>query len=113
MAATARVTILMDRDQKERLAGLARKSDMSVGEFVRRKALGTDDEMASLLTLVRQSTAQANAALDRALAVIEQRDAGAETRRQTIIAATRREFTAADAAALSDWLGFAGQAGAA
>ncbi len=105
MAATARVTVLMEPEQKTRLTDLARAADMSVGEFMRRKALQTDDELAALLALVEQSTAAANAALDKALAAIERREAEAGGRHAEIVAATRGEFTPRDGRALAEALG--------
>ena len=107
MAATARVTILMDEAEKQRLTQLARKADMSVGEFVRGKALGAEDELATLLAAMAESVARTNAALDKALEDIDRREAESKGRHAAIVAATRREFTPDAAAALAVHLGFA------
>jgi len=106
MAATARVTILMDQAEKQRLTQLARKAEMSVGEFVRGKALGAEDELAALLATVAESAARANDALDRALEAIDRREVESKERHAAIVAAARREFTPDGAAALGAVLGF-------
>jgi hypothetical protein len=104
--ATARVTILMDQADKQRLAQLARNAKMSVGEFVRGKALGVEDETTTLLAAVAESAARANAALDKALEAISRREAGSTERYAAIVAATRREFSRDEAATLGALLGF-------
>jgi hypothetical protein len=106
MAATARVTILMDQADKQRLTRLAKKAEMSVGEFVRGKALGVEDETAALLAAVAESAALANEALDRALEAIGRREAESLGRYAAIVAATRGEFRLDEAAALGAFLGF-------
>ena len=106
MAATARVTILMEQADKQRLTRLARNADMSVGEFVRGKALGVEDETAALLAAVAESAARANEALDKALEAIGRREAESTERYAAIVAATRGEFRPDEAAALGALLGF-------
>ncbi len=100
MAVTERVTILMDPSQKAHLTRRARAAGMSVGEFVRGKLLDGDSDDA-LLDLVRESTARANAALDRALVAIE---AGRDPDMARAAAArerARREFQGIDFSALA------------
>ncbi len=102
MAATARVTILMDQSQKLALTKQARASGVSLGEFIRNKALGTDDEgMVTLLALVKESTERANLALDQVLADIEQNRADAAKREADTRARARREFADFDFDALA------------
>ena len=106
MAATARVTILMDQADKQRLAQLARNAEMSVGEFVRGKALGAEDEASTLLAALAESAARANEALDKALEAIGRREAESAARYAAIVTATRGEFRPDEAAALGALLGF-------
>jgi len=102
MVATARVTVLMEHAQKNRLAQRAKTMGLSVGEYVRSKALDEDGHEA-LLDAVRASTARANAALDRVLALLESgQDAFANE--AALRAQARREFANVDFAALADWL---------
>ncbi len=106
MAATERVTILMDRSQKAHLTRRARAAGMSVGEFVRGKALDGDGDDA-LLELVHESTARANAALDRALVAIQAGRDQDPAREAAARERARREFGGIDFAALATSLGLA------
>ena len=73
MIATARVTILMTPEEKATLFAQAKRAGFdSVGEYLRRKARLLDElddrALDEVLVAVRESTANANAALDKALA---------------------------------------------
>jgi len=104
MVATARVTVLMEHAQKARLAERARTMGMSVGEYVRSKALDEEGHEA-LLDAVRASTARANAALDRVLTLLQRNQEQATANAEAAIRArARREFAGVDFAALADWL---------
>jgi len=104
MVATARVTVLMEHAQKARLAERAKIMGLSVGEYIRSKALDEEGHEA-LLDEVRASTARANAALDRVLALLQRsQEQAAANDDAAIRARARREFAGVDFAALADWL---------
>jgi uncharacterized protein (DUF1778 family) len=84
--ASARVVVLMQPDEKERITMAARHCGVSVGEFMRRSAaermsdadLETalehrDAELELLLDELEASSERAHAALDSALAAFESR----------------------------------------
>lgn len=77
MGATARVTVLMTPKEKRELFAQASQAGFdSVGAYLRRKASAPDapDDagLDTLLEAVRDSTARANASLDKALAEFAQ-----------------------------------------
>lgn len=101
MSATARVTILMEEPQKAALTRQARKAGMSVGEFIRSKALGEDDVLAALVTQLRESTRAATARIDEALARMDSRERTLVEREANIRRKARAEFAEMDAEALA------------
>jgi len=104
MAATARVVVLMEPSEKSRLDKQAKSAGLSMGEFVRQRVLGRDEqhqEIAAILPVVRQSTHQANAALDRLLARRARLDAEAERREKSARAKAREEFADINFASLA------------
>lgn len=64
MAASERLVILVSRQQKEELANLAAEADMSVGEYVRQRALN-DERLGQLVDEVNAAAAAAEKALAR------------------------------------------------
>lgn len=106
-AATERVTILMEPAQKARLTKQAKASGLSLGEFIRNRALDEDALLTALVAELRGSTAAATKAIDQLVErmdareqALDQRDA--ETRRKA-----EAEFAGLDRAALAGL--FAGQ----
>lgn len=96
-AATERVVILMPPDEKAQLVELARHAGVSIGEFIRRavREQVSDAEfeaelerrrpdVEALLDALEESSTRAHAALDAALASVE------ETRRQFARAGSER-----------------------
>jgi hypothetical protein len=85
-AATSRVTVLMTPDDKKAVTARARDAGVSVGEFMRRSALGSpgaeEEEILAALATLRESNAKASAALDRALANITAREKEWDEREQ-------------------------------
>ena len=79
MAATARIPVLMSRAEKAALAKKAKAARLTMGEYLRRAADAYDPfaEEAHLDTLierVRESTAQASRALEKALKQCDKSD---------------------------------------
>ena len=77
--ATERVTVLMTPVEKAALEAKAKGAGVSVGEFVRRSVDSFDPEeaaelvqLAALAAALERSNNEASAALDRALASIEE-----------------------------------------
>ncbi|MBV8197184.1 MAG: hypothetical protein JO263_03540 [Candidatus Eremiobacteraeota bacterium] len=109
MAATARLVVLMDAADKGRLTKQARAAGLSTAEYVRRRTIGKDDtdaELVAVLGIVRESTAQANSALDR---ILNRRKALAREIGRREAAARRKaldEFSDVDFAALAGELHF-------
>lgn len=78
-AATERVTFLMTPDEKSALLAKARRTGVSIGEYVRRSVDSFDPDedaelaqLAALAAELQRSNAEASAALDRALASVEE-----------------------------------------
>lgn len=74
--ATERIPVLVTVQEKAVIAKLAKDSDLSMGEFLRRAAatFRPDEESKILEGMINQmikSTAQANAAIDDALTFVE------------------------------------------
>lgn len=64
---TERVVVLMTAKQKADIKRSAKTEAISVGEFIRRRALGDDAMLSELVGQVRESTRNAAAALDHTL----------------------------------------------
>lgn len=88
-AATSRVTVLMTPGDKKALTAKAHHAGVSVGEFLRRSALGSpraeEEEVLAALAMLRESNAKASAALDRALANIAAREQEWDEREQRAV----------------------------
>jgi hypothetical protein len=79
--ATERVVVLMTPKQKADVTKRATDEQLSVGDFMRRQALGDDELLTALLNELKGSAAYAKEALDRTLARLadfEQRHADIE-----------------------------------
>lgn len=102
MANTARVTILMEDDEKVALTQKARGEGLKVGEYIRTRVLDeADDGVAALLELVQASTQRASRGLDDVLATVAKSRAERPARDAAAAAAARREFASIDFAALN------------
>ncbi len=75
MAATERVVVLMTPEQKAAVADRAGAEELSLSDYMRRRALGNDEPLDALLTELKVSTAQALDALDRTLERSREREA--------------------------------------
>lgn len=101
MAQTARVTILMEEEEKAALTQKARAEGQALGEYIRTRVLDeADSGIATLLQLVRESTQRASRALDEALAAVAKSKAEAPEREAAAIERARREFASIDFEAL-------------
>lgn len=74
--ATARIPVLVTSQEKAMISKLAQDAHLSVGEFLRRAAASyrptEDDKMLEgMIAQMLKTTAQANAAIDDALAFVE------------------------------------------
>jgi hypothetical protein len=99
MAATERVTILMEPAQKAALTKRARAVGQSVGEYVRNRALDEDEILTALVAELKASTAKAVATVDEALARMDARENAqaerdTEIRRQVEAELSNVDFTA-------------------
>lgn len=96
MTKTERVVVLMTPKQKKTVRLLAAAEKLSVGNYIRQKALGNNDLLSMWLAELTASTAHANATLGRTLANLE----ASELERQRLEAAAREraiaEFGALD-----------------
>ena len=90
MAATERVVVLMTPEQKTSVASRAAAEKLSVGDYMRRKALGDDELLGALMVELAASTGRAQTALDRTLARLEE----SERRLPEIKAAARERAVA-------------------
>jgi len=77
--ATQRIPVLVTPAEKGRIAKMAKSSGLSMGEFLRRAATSfnsTEDEkiLDGMINQMNKTTSQASAAIDRALAFIEESD---------------------------------------
>jgi hypothetical protein len=75
-AATERIPVLVTAAEKGRIAKLARAAGMSMGEYLRRAAAAfrpddNDELLEGMIDQMNKTTAQANAAIDRALSYVE------------------------------------------
>jgi len=75
MASTERISVLVTVEEKRRIAKKAKAAGLSRGAFMRRAAYCfpcTEDEMLEeMISQLNKTTAQASAAIDKALAFIE------------------------------------------
>jgi hypothetical protein len=72
MAATERVVVLMTPAQKQAVVEHARAENLSVGDYMRRRALGEDELLVRSLAELSVSTQIAVAALDGSIARLRQ-----------------------------------------
>lgn len=75
-AATERIPVLVTAQEKAQIAAMAKAANLSMGEFLRRAAASfrpsEDDRMLEgMIDQMLKTTAQANAAIDNALAFVE------------------------------------------
>lgn len=73
--ATERIPVLVTAQEKARIAAMAKASDLSMGEFLRRAAASftpTEDEMVleGMIAQMIKTTTRANTAIDEALAFV-------------------------------------------
>lgn len=98
MAATERVVVLMTTEQKKDVALRAAAEKLTMGDYMRRKALGDDELLDLVMAELAASTKRARAALDHTLAKL----AESEKQLPAIEAAARQravaEFGALDPA---------------
>jgi hypothetical protein len=100
--ATERVVVLMTPQQKVAATRRARAARMTLSEYMRRRALDEDEQLAGLVAQLQASTATATSALDRALERLcevqsFQGDRNAQARLEA-----RAEFEDVDAEAFAD-----------
>lgn len=95
MAATERVVVLMTPEQKRDVTQRASAERLSLGDYMRRQALGDDELLAALVEELAASTEKARMALDRTLARLDESE-----RRMPEIEAAARERALAEFAAL-------------
>ena len=74
--ATERISILVTRDEKGQFATMAKEASLSMGEFFRRAASSfrpseDDKVLEGLIGQMNKTTAQANTAIDKALAFVD------------------------------------------
>jgi len=74
--ATERIPVLVTATEKGQIAQMAKAAGLSMGEFLRRAAASfrpsEDDKiLEGMIDQMNKTTAQANAAIDRALASVE------------------------------------------
>jgi len=75
-SATERIPVLVTRQEKGQIAAMAKAAGMSMGEFLRRAAASfrpseDDRVLEGMIEQMTMTTAQANAAIDDALAFVE------------------------------------------
>jgi hypothetical protein len=74
--ASERIPVLVSTAEKARIARMAKSAGLSMGEFLRRAAAAfrpSDDDkiLEGMIDQMNKTTAQANAAIDKALADVE------------------------------------------
>ncbi|MDR3220866.1 MAG: hypothetical protein LBU46_02500 [Candidatus Accumulibacter sp.] len=74
--ATQRIPVLVTPDEKKQIAQMAKHAGLSMGEYFRRAAMAfrpSEDEklLEGMIEQMNKTTAQANAAIDEALAFVE------------------------------------------
>lgn len=74
--ASERIPVLVSTAEKARIARMAKSAGLSMGEFLRRAAAAfrpSDDDkiLEGMIDQMNKTTAQANAAIDKALAEVE------------------------------------------
>ncbi len=75
-SATERIRVLVTASEKAQIAKMAKAAGLSMGEFLRRAAasfrpLEDDRVLEGMIDQMNKTTAQASAALDKALAFVE------------------------------------------
>ena len=88
-SATERIPVLVTHQEKGQIAAMAKAAGLSMGEFLRRAAASfrpseDDQVLEGMIEQMAKTTAQANAAIDNALAFVEtsnRRIAALEARR--------------------------------
>lgn len=78
--ATERIPVLVTAQEKKVIAKMAQEAHLSMGEFLRRAAASfrpSEDEkvLEGMIAQMMKTTAQANAAIDDALAFVEESNA--------------------------------------
>lgn len=79
--ASERIPVLVSPAEKAQIAEMARLAGVSMGEYLRRAAAafnpGAEDDkmLAGMIEQIYKTTAQANTAMDEALAFVEQSNA--------------------------------------
>lgn len=90
--ATERVVVLMTPKQKAEVGRRAKAAKLTVGDFIRRQTFGDEDVLAAMVAQLQESTASANAALDRALATITQAKKDSAAAREAAMGRAKAEF---------------------
>jgi hypothetical protein len=99
MAASERVVVLMTRAQKAQVAESARQAHLSMGDYMRRAALGDDPELSALLAQIQGAVRDMNAELDAAHAAVEAIQAEAADREKQAREKARATYQLEDAEA--------------
>lgn len=93
MPATARVAVLMTPAEKRTLAARAKREDVSLGELMRRAALGShgaeEEALRTAVTALATANAAAQTALDKVLSDMVVREREWPAREQRAIARGR------------------------
>lgn len=100
MAATERVTILMEPAQKAALTKHARAAGQSVGEYIRTRALEEDAVLAAVAAELRQSTAETLRTVDAALARMDAREQAMAAMEAAIVKRPAFHYSEAETQAL-------------
>ena len=72
--ATERVVVLMSPEQKADVSERARASKLSLGDYMRRSALGDDAVLTALVEQLKESTRETMATVDQALSRMDERE---------------------------------------
>lgn len=96
MAATARVVVLMTPEQKSDVTLRAAAEKLSVGDYMRRQALGDDALLAALVEELAASTERARAVLERTLARLDESERRLPEIEAAARACAKAEFAAFD-----------------
>lgn len=96
MAATERVVVLMEPSQKLRLTKQARAAGLSVGEYIRNRALDEDEILKALIAELKASTAKAITAIDETLARMDAREKARAEREAEIRAEVEAQLAGID-----------------
>ncbi|ODT96889.1 MAG: hypothetical protein ABS82_02745 [Rhodanobacter sp. SCN 67-45] len=91
-SATARVTLTITPAQKKALLVKAADEELSVSEYLRRKAFDQESDLDALVNAVHASTERAVKAVNRALANMASRECHAAKREAQVRAKAASEF---------------------